>query len=192
MASDLFWHVPRWQASGPEVTLGVQNVADNIVVELLETETASQNIEPDNYWVERIVGQQLLTVFRGPNGETPPDVFRHTRVYVAAADLGGVDLRDLRSPDDADTSWLMHKVSLIDSVNQLDEPLGTWDDFYGQVPQKYSGAISVPGGFDIRVGRKVTEGMSLVWHDQLVSDGTVIDDSTFALKMWCRVLLRKL
>ena len=193
MASDLFWHVPRWHAGGPLVNLGVSNVGEDIVIELLETETASDNIEPDSYWCERIVGQYMYTMIRDPaTGAFLPQMFMHSRVYVAQADAAGVNLRDLRSPDDADTSWLMHKVELFDSLNQTDEELGSWDDFYGSVPQKWSGSISVPGGFDIRVGRKVNEGQSLIWHMQSVTDGTVVPNDAIFLKMWCRVLLRKL
>jgi len=186
VASRLFWHVPAWFNGLPSATGGADFVWDatgQIVIPLLETETASQSIAPDNYWVERIVGQYHMTL-RDTIGEITP-AFIHHRVYVMPADEVGVDTRDLLEKDDADTSFLMHKVEYgDDNLNGVVK--GNWQELESLTLQPL---ISRNGGFDIRVGRKVEAGEALIWHSQQAISAFV---TSGGINMWCRVLLRQL
>lgn len=194
MASDLFWHVPRWYDSvtTPTAVTGdvFSNVGVNAFAELVETDTASQNLSPDNYWVERIVGQVYYQRL-----STEPDSktwYLHTRVYVTQASNTGIVLRDLTLADDADTSWMMHKVEVM--FDSQTTSVGNWGQpDTGNTADTYTPPMSRKGSFDIKVGRKVSEGESLVWHNQIKAEVEAdLIDGTLRVKMWCRVLLRQL
>lgn len=193
MASNLFWHVPRWYDGPPAYNLGQPNVDKDIVIELLETETASNNIAPDSYFVERIVGQYQLT--GGANaGEDPAiDAFVHHRVYATQANVSDLALRDLGSADEADSRWLMHKVEFFNVNASTDKKEGNWSNApAGSGPSDtFAGSVSRKGGFDIRAGIAVREGFSLIWHTQLEASATPFDNTMY-LKMWVRLLLKKM
>lgn len=191
MASDLFWHVPVWDENRPPTNqLGVPSVGKNAFVELVQTDTASSNLAPDNYWVERIVGQVLYQRIA-----VEPDSgswFVHSRVYVTPASTTGIVLRDLASADDADTSWMMHTNQLMFETTTGET--GNWQQAAGAgTPDTYTAPMPRKGSFDIRVGRKVAEGESLIWHAQI--EPTILAnliDAQLNMRMWIRVLLRQL
>lgn len=193
-SSPMFWHVPAWYSGSPSSIAGHPNVGRDIVIELLETETAGDSIAPDSYWVERIVGQYQVTGFKAVGSIN--DAYLHHRVYKCMSGDNYLFLRDLATEDDADTSWMMHKVEIFDDSLQGSN-VGSWSgpggaNANGLVHQTLTPPISRAGGFDIKVGRKVNEGESLVWQTQIqdITGGAPADD-TYFLKMWVRVLLRK-
>lgn len=191
MASNMFWHVPSWTEQTPSASGQWSfDTSGNMVIPLLETETASESIAPDNYWVERIVGQYVVKANKDTGAFLP--FYMHSRVYVMPADQLGVDTRDLGQKDDADTSFMMHKVELIDdSIN------GAYAGNWGQGAldtMTLTPPISRLGGFDIRVGRKVEAGTALIWHSFMQGaewpDG--IGQFSVGIDMWVRVLLKQL
>lgn len=188
MASSLFWHVPFWFQGGFGTATGVGNVGQHMVVELVETESASATIAPDNYWVERVVGQYMVTSLANPLLFNP---LLHHRMYVTEADSTSTNLRDLASQDDADTSFMMHKVEAFDAAWSGGQ-FGNWNaSNYSK--DTYTMPISRSGGFDVKVGRKVSEGESLIWHTQIEGNPSgPPNNDQFFLKMWTRVLLKQL
>lgn len=208
--SSLFWHVPYWFNLPPGgASFSVGNSDDNCVAELLETETASDSIAPDRYWVERIVGQYQLHMNTDVVGYT--DSFFHHRVYVAQAGSGYIQLRDPSVLEDADTSFLMHKVEYhhdrqVDNgggsgngswgfVQPLDSASGTvyWNGAPAAAATRFNGPISRQGGFDIKVGRVVDEGESLIWHTKAKSNISWADSTNdWGLRLWVRLLIRQL
>lgn len=192
MASDLFWHVPVWfEGKTPANAVGsVQSVGANLFVELLETDTASSNLAPDNYWVERIVGQVLFQ--RNTAESDSGNWYLQHRVYVTPASNTGIVLRDLSLADDADTSWMFNKTELmLEGVGGTTQ--GDWSPTVSNPSPTFNAAMSRNGGIDIRVGRKVSEGESLIWHSQIIAEvsGNLVN-SQLVMKAWIRVLLRQM
>lgn len=183
---EYFWHVPpgTWYTGSPVVLAGNGNVVGDIVVPLVDSETTIA-IRPqiNNYVVERIVGQYMFTA----DESAPTDRFIHSRVYVADADATSVALRTLDTVDDAETSFLWHQVDPW-AITYDTDTFGTWQQSGGGNPQ------STPwqgrqGHIDIRVGRRIEGGTSLIWHSQLEPAPPAND--TFFLKLWLRFLVRE-
>jgi len=65
---------------------------------------------------------------------------------------------------------------------------GAWQKGAGSEPGPVF-SMGRRGSFDIRVGRRVEEGTSLIWHTKLGNGGDVAD--TFRLHLWVRVLMRE-
>ncbi len=177
---NLFWHVPEWFGGGPASSLGVDNVDQDIFVQLVDTEDVAA-LGQDNFIVERIIGQYLIV----SDAVAPADRFLHHRIYVTMADLTTVNLRTLNTADDADTSFMYHKVELF-TVQMAGTPRGTWSSDTAGFSARESNARL--GMFDIRVGRRVREGESLIWHTMIVPTPT---SDEWHLQMWVRVLLKE-
>ncbi len=189
MARRFYWHVPEWSDSTEPQNLGsnpiLNDAAGNLTAELINSDFADpDDPRQDNFVCERVVGQYLMVAASGADGG--PRIIHH-RVYVVDGDQNVHAVRDLYSQDDANTSFLWHKVEGWDST-WIGQPWGTWA----------TGATNTPaptfergrkGHFDIRVGRRVTEGQSLIWHTKIDTGGLVTDD--FHLHLWCRVLMRE-
>ena len=110
--------------------------------------------------------------------------------------MSDLALRDLASADEADSRWLMHKVEFWDKVSQENKATGNWRGDAlavgtGTSNASHSGSISRMCGIDIRVGMKVEEGMALIWHTQLEAGATPFDNTMY-LRMWVRLLLKKI
>lgn len=178
----LFWHVPFWFSGTPSVATGDGNIAENIALELVNTETTAA-LGQDNFVVERIIGQYLLT-----NADTTPsDTFVHHRVYVTMGNTSSFFLRDLSTADDADSSFLWHKVELFPAVaGGATAIAGNWRDSTASNVHRPDEGRN--GTFDIRVNRRIREGESLLWHTQLEPTPT---DGDFRMKMWVRCLLKE-
>lgn len=185
-----YWYCPEWggNAVDPNPLSGVMNVGSNIVIELVNTDFAAPgDPRQDNFVVERIVGQYLLTAIATAEGG---DRFVHHRVYQADGDQTSVALRELNTQDDADTSFLWHKV---DGWSQSRNGVawGGWAHPGGlneaQVPFEHGRS----GHFDIKVGRRIEEGQSLLWHTQLDAAATPPNDNEFGLFLWVRLLMRE-
>ncbi len=183
-----YWHVPEWGGDDPtpSATAGVPNVDNDIVVELVNTDFAAPgDPRQDNFVVERVIGQYML---RADASASSVNRFVHNRVYVADGDQNAVSLRDLFSQDDADSSFLWHQVIPWEGGNN-NEPWGSWVNGVAGAPQVpfESGRL---GNIDIRVGRRIEEGQSLIWHTQLFN-GAILPSNDFFLHLWCRVLMRE-
>ncbi len=185
---DKQWHVPGecWH-SGTPGAIGVQNIAEDIATVLIGTDSAGASDVPDaadEYVVERVIGQWMLH----GNQATPANMFLHNRIYPTISDQGAIVLRDLVTPDDAESDFLWHQVSPWASAYDTDS-WGNW-----QVPGAGSpSAIGFMGRFghiDVRVNRRIKQGFSLIWHTQLKG---VVDplDNEFNLYLWLRMLLRE-
>lgn len=193
--SKYFWHTPSvgWHTGGPEANSGVTNVGRDIVVMLLDTEAGiSDRPEQDRFVVERIVGQYMFSAV--DNVPSMGDLFLHHRVYVADSDQTAIAIRDLATEDDAETSWLWHQVEYW-PVSQYGHQGGGWDR------QVNAAGLLVPtpsngrhGHFDIRVGRLLEGGQSLIWHTQAVKTvaGNDVADGFLFVKHWIRLLCKEL
>ncbi len=189
--SKYHWYAPVWTDAGPHnPSTGTNNVGNEIVINLLNTDwNPPGDPVADNFVVERVVGQYLLHASMGAS-----DVSRmvHHRVYVAPTDENTVSLREISTLDDADTSFLWHQVDGWGS-GWADKTWGSWRQGVTGDPQTLATAWKGrQGHFDIGVGRFVGEGTSLLWHTELQSSvfGQLTDD-TWALMMWCRVLMKE-
>ncbi len=184
-----YWHVPHWSNSGAPLTLGtdpLQNDAvGNIIGELINSDFApTADPRQDNFVCERIIGQYLLVA---PSGAEGGDRMVHHRVYVAQGDQTTLDVRNLFEADDANTSFLWHKTEGFDS-DWVGQPWGTWAVGSTNTPAP-AFLAGRKGSFDIRVGRRIEEGTSLIWHTQFDTGGVTIN--TWLLHLWCRVLMRE-
>ena len=181
-----FWHVPPggWYEGSPVIAAGVGNFGNDIVVPLVDAETAAISSKPeiDNFIVERVIGQYMIST----NESIGTQRFMHHRVYVADADLATIALRVLDTASEAETSFLWHKVEYASELLAA-APGGTWQN-NGPVDSE-QGAVDRRGSFDIRVGRRVEQGTALLWHTQL-EPAPVADDLVF-LKLWVRLLVRE-
>ncbi len=187
-AKRFYWHVPEWCANDslPTAASGVPNVGNDIVIELVNTDFAAPgDPRQDNFVVERVVGQWMLRADASAPGT---DRFMHHRVYVADGDQNAVSLRDLFTQDDADSSFLWHHVFPWEGGHN-NEPWGTWTNGTVSAPQVPFGESRL-GTFDIRVGRRIEEGQSLIWHTQLFG-GVALESNDWFLHLWCRVLMRE-
>ncbi len=179
---NLFWHVPEWFGGTPGF-LGVDNVGSDIIVELVNTEDVA-SLAQDNFIVERVVGQYLVT----SSEVSPPDRFLHSRVYVTMGDVGSLFTRDLTTADDADTSFMFTKVEPFPAAI-ANENWGTWTGDSRSVVRNAGGVNDRLGFFDIRVGRRVDEGTSLIWHSEFT--GATPGSGQLHMQMWVRVLLKE-
>ncbi len=188
--SSFYWHAPSWEprdAIGGAQLGEHQNVANDIVVELINTDFADPgDPRQDNFVVERIIGQYKISA---DAGALAGDRFVQSRVYVADGDKNSVSLRNLYDIDDADSSFLWHQVDAF-SAAAVGSNWGTWRQGGSADPTVpfMSGRL---GSFDIRVGRSVPEGRSLLWHTQLKNGGLALDDDTWFLSLWVRLLMRE-
>ncbi len=183
-----FWHVPpaTWYAGSPLALGGNSNTGQDIVATLVDTETA-QTARPDidNFVVERIVGQYMLTK-DAPSGEIA-DEFWHHRVYVAPTNATAIALRSLNTADEAESSFLWHQVDPM-PVEYDGDIWGNWQQ--GSAPRP--GATPLMGRFghvDIRVGRRLEGGEALIWHTQIVP--TPASNFFYYVKLWLRLLVRE-
>ncbi len=182
-----FWHVPpdTWSAAGPAVGIGVGNVGPDIVSELISTETVqSARPDVDNFVVERIVGQWMLTGTESPTA----DRFLHHRIYVADHDALAISLRTLSTADDAETSFLYHRVEPW-SAAFVGDPWGTWQARSNGNDPTHQSMMGRHGHLDVRVGRRLEGGQALVWHTQIVNSPPA--DNVFRFRAWFRLLVRQ-
>lgn len=180
-----FWHVPAscWFNQGPSGATGEANVGGDIVVSLLDAigDTAARP-QVDNWTIERIVGQYQ---FAGISG-IGVNRFLHSRVYVAESDSGAISLRNLNLAEDAETSFLFHRVDLFH--NSWDgDAAGNWQGTALGGSPAATAWKARHGDIDIRVGRRLEGGESLIWHTQMVP-APAADDELF-LKLWLRMLV---
>jgi hypothetical protein len=139
--------------------------------------------ELDNFVVERIIGQYMMS----GDESVAASHFVHHRVYVADADSTGISLRNLAVGDDAETSFLWHRVEPW-AIEYNGDLWGNWEK---------GGAATPPatawqgrhGNVDIRVGRRISGGSDLIWHTQLVPAPAA--NLTMYLKLWLRMLVRE-
>ncbi len=182
-----YWHVPVWaDVSSPTQGNGVSNVGDDIFVELLNSDFAPPaDPRQDNFVVERIIGQYMLV--SSGTAESGSRIVHH-RIYVVDGDQNTHQFRDIFSQDDADSSFLWHLVEGV-SASSVGGVFGSWRKEGANEPQKpfERGRL---GSFDVRVGRRVDEGQSLIWHTQLDNQGELVN-GTWDLIMWVRVLMRE-
>ncbi len=182
-----FWHVPpaAWLVGGPILTTGTANILGDIVVELLSTETV-QSARPDidNFVVERIVGQYMIT----GDEAAAANHFLHSRVYVAEIDATTISLRNLNTADDAETSFLWHQVDPWPNAADGDI-FGTWVGDHGAGQPRATPSNGRLGNVDIRVGRCLEGGEVLIWHTQI--DAAPAANDTHFLKLWLRLLVRE-
>ncbi len=186
-SSKLYWHVPEWNSDNfAGLASGVGNVGGDIVIPLINTDFAAPgDPRQDNFVVERIIGQYLLTAAASAAAGSR---IIHSRVYVADSDASSIALRSLNTADDADSSFLYHHVGHFDN-GAIDKQFGTWQNGGVNEVTGDIGAAGRQGHFDIKVGRKVTEGETLLWHTQISSLALVND--TWFIQMWVRVLMRE-
>ncbi len=184
-----YWYCPAWSAEGQmNPSIGISNVGNDIVVPLIDTDWAPPG-DPvqDNFVVERIIGQFLL---HGDATAPAQDRIVHHRVYVADSDSTSIALRNLYTQDDADTSFLWH---LVDGFS-ADSPGNAWGNWKKGAASTLGSTFmnSRLGSFDIRVGRRVEEGQTLLWHTSLENPLiSTLDDNEFSLMYWCRLLMRE-
>ncbi len=188
----MYWHVPAWFNTRDPRALGnataFTNVGVDILIPLINTDFAAPgDPRQDNFVVERIVGQWLLVNRATANGDSA--LIQH-RVYVADSDSTEVPVRDLYTQDDADSSFLYHHVSAWPS-EATGSSWGSWRRAAEAFPSSPSMA-GRQGHVDIKVGRRVEEGQTLLWHTQLARQGElVIPDDDWELHAWFRVLMRE-
>ncbi len=188
--SNFYWHSPSWESQdvqGGATPGDNSNVGNDIVIELINTDFADiGDPRQDNFVVERVIGQYKVNAI---TGAAAGNRVIHHRVYVADGDKTSVSLRNLYAVDDADSSFLWHKVDHYSNF-AIGLDWGGWAKGDSQEP-------SVPfhdgrqGSFDIRVGRSIPEGRSLLWHTQLKNGGIALDDDEWFLMLWVRVLMRE-
>lgn len=188
--SSFYWYVPSWDghdAIGGATPADHENVGNDIVVELVNTDFAAPgDPRQDNFVVERIIGQYKLN---NQTGADPADRIVHHRVYVADGDQSSVSLRSLYSADDADSSFLWHKVDVMTGAQHA-RAWGNWGNGAStDPPAPFSNGRL--GAFDIKVGRNIPEGRSLLWHTAVKNGGIPEPDGEWFLALWVRVLLRE-
>ncbi len=159
--------------------------ADQIVT-LVNTESVGAQADVsvlDQFVVERIVGQYLMTTIES----VAVNRYGHHRVYVADTDATSVAIRDLIIADDAETSFLWHQVDPMSNALQNDI-FGTWNHHGAGQPEAtpWMGRL---GNIDIKVGRRIDQGSSLIWHTQF--EPAPPADNTWFLKLWLRMLVRE-
>lgn len=181
-----FWHVPpdAWYSGNPIALGGNANTNQDIVATLIDTETV-QSARPDidNFVVERIVGQYMLT----KDASVAANEFWHHRVYVAPTNATAIALRSLNTDDDAESSFLWHQVDPMPTTADGD----AWGDWQ-LAPGGNPSATPFMGRFghvDIRVGRRLEGGEALIWHTQVVF--TPAANLTHYVKLWLRLLVRE-
>ncbi len=183
----MFWHVPTnaWFDGGPAAGGGVGNVGADIVIPLVASgDDVGERPVNDNFVIERIVGQYQVT----GDESVPVDKYVHSRVYVAESDAASLSLRNLTTADDAETSFLWHQVGPWDTVNDGVR----WGDWLGVAAgtppaTPWAGRL---GHVDIRVGRRIEGGETLIWHTQFDPTPAIVD--TMFLKLWLRMLCREM
>jgi len=188
--SKFHWFVPEWGHEFATITpvSGLNNVGSDIVARLVDTDfQAPGDPRQDNFVVERIIGQYKLSA-----AATAPNFDRmiHHRVYVADSDQATVALRDLYTQDDADSSFLWtHIEGWASNFNGTN--WGSWQVGSTAAPAP-TFQMGRKGHFDIRVGRRIEEGQSLLWHTQLepANEPALVDD-TWGLLLYARILLRE-
>ncbi len=186
--SKMFWHVPSacWYNSSPVALGGIANVGADIVTTLVNTESGEGDVPVnDNFVIERIVGQYMLT----GDEVVPTNHFLHSRVYVSDSDSTAIALRSLNTADDAETSFLWHQVDPWHSSWNGDA-IGAWqsDGVAGSpFATPWKGRL---GHVDIKVGRRIEAGSSLIWHTQIQASPGAND--VFYLKLWLRMLCREM
>ncbi len=185
-----YWFCPQWdgQAVQGGAAPGIGNLGNDIAISLIDTDFADPgDPRQDNFVVERIIGQYKVNAITGAPGG---DRVIHHRVYVADSDTTSIALRNLYTADDADSSFLWHKVDTF-ADNQIGQAWGNWrngNDAEPQIPFQ-NGRL---GGFDIKVGRRVEEGQTLVWHTQVHQSVAIpLEDEQFFLMLWIRLLMRE-
>ncbi len=181
-----FWHVPPngWFSGSPGAPDDNTNVGGDIVVPLVDTETVlSARPDMDNFVVERVVGQFQMHIDEDPAVKH----YVHHRVYVAQGDATSVAIRDLKQEDDAETSFLFHRVQPWHQNWDADD-FGDWQDGAAGVPA-HQGWMGRHGNFDIKVGRRLEGGDVLIWHVELVPAPIANDEA--ALRLWVRILVRQ-
>ncbi len=180
-----FWHVPLscWYSGNPIALGGNGNVAGDIIATLVDTEGGTGLLPVnDLFTVERIIGQYMFTADEDPAANH----FVHSRVYVAESDATAIALRSIQTADDAETSFLWHQVDPWHSSWDGDA-MGSW-----QTDAAAGSPAATPwkgrlGNVDIRVGRRLEGGESLIWHSQIVFPPAA--DNVFYLKLWLRMLV---
>ena len=185
--SKLFWHVPSacWYSGNPLALGGIANVGGDIVTSLINTEGGLSDVPvADNFVIERIIGQYMLTGTESVGTRH----FAHHRVYVVDSDETGIAIRDIAAADDAETSFLWHQVDYW-SQNYDADFAGGWQQGVSTdpIPPTWKGR---QGHVDIKVGRRVEQGQSLIWHTQLVFAPAA--NNTMYMKLWLRMLCREL
>ncbi len=186
-SSRLYWHVPEWNSDNfAGLGAGVGNTNGDIVIPLINSDFADPgDPRQDNFVVERIIGQYLLNA--GATAEAGSRII-HNRVYVADSDASSIALRSLNTADDADSSFLYHQVTHFDS-GAIGKQYGSWQNGGVNEVRGPVGAVNRYGHFDIKVGRRVNEGETLIWHTQISTVN--LEDDTWAIQMWVRVLMRE-
>lgn len=162
-------------------------MAEDIATVLISTDSVANLEVPDaadEYVVERVVGQYMLH----GNQASPTNYFTHTRIYPTVSDAGAIILRDLVTPDDAESDFLWHQVAGWSSQWDTDT-WGNWQNGGDTVPQP-SGFMGRMGHVDVRVNRRIKQGFSLIWHTQLKGAADPINGE-FNLYLWLRMLLRE-
>ncbi len=185
-----YWFVPKWgePLATKTPTQGETNVGNDIVVALIDTDFAAPgDPRQDNFVVERIIGQYCLS--EGASGVQAHRMVHH-RVYVADSDSTSIALRDLYTADDADSSFLWHKTEGF-GAGWHGDAFGNWQtsDTIQPAPTQSMGR---QGHIDIKVGRRVEEGQTLLWHTQLEATGVgPLVDGSWGLMLWVRLLMRE-
>ncbi len=185
---DRQWHVPAdcWD-NGPPGGIHIPNVADDLATVLISTDSAANLDVPDaadEYIVERVIGQWHLH----GNQATPASFYIHSRIYPTISDATTVILRDLSTPDDAESDFLWHQVDAWHQSFDTDI-FGNWGQPATAAPESV-GFMGRKGHIDVRVNRRIKQGFALVWHTQLVGAVAPLDNE-FNLHLWCRMLLRE-
>ncbi len=187
---DRQWHVPAntWH-SGPPGGLSTNlNVGVDIAATLISTDSAANLDVPDSadeYVVERVIGQWML---HGDQA-SPAPYFVHNRIYPTVSDATTIILRDLTSPDDAESDFLYHSVHPWSSTYDGDI-WGNWQQGQQPSPPALPGFMGRHGHVDVRVNRRIRQGFSLIWHTQLKGGVDPVNDE-FILYLWLRMLLRE-
>lgn len=188
-SSRFFWHSGTliWHQLGPSASVGNPNVGGDIIVTLVNTESvgaAGDTPVLDQFVVERIVGQYHVT----SNESVGVDRYAHHRVYVADTDEMSVALRDLTTADDAETSFLWHQVDP-HPKELMGDVWGAWQHPVSGVRPAATPWMGRHGHVDIKVGRRIDQGTSLIWHTQL--EAAPAADNEHFLKLWLRMLVRE-
>jgi len=187
----MYWHVPAWYESRIPGANGdasaFTNVGRDILIPLINTDFAAPgDPRQDNFVVERIIGQwQLVSKATALAG----DALMHHRVYVADSDSTTVSVRDIYMRDDADSSFLYHHVSGWPNA-AVGTGFGSWR-LGGSAEPQSPVMMGRQGHVDIKVGRRVEEGQTLLWHTQVSSSAFAPVDDDWELHAWFRVLMRE-
>ena len=183
-----FWHVPLggWFPGSPGAPGINNNVGGDIISVLVDTEAVqSDRPDIDDFVIERVIGQYMLT----GSEVVAVDHFVHHRVYVADSDSSSVAVRSLNTADDAETSFLWHRVEAWHENQNADVFGIPWTVAHAAFAATPTPWMGRHGHFDIKVGRRIGGGQSLIWHTELLA--APLGNDTFNLKLWCRVLLRE-